>query len=75
MLLGRFDENDERFSFEKSVITGNLTLTAKWAPFEDITYTGMYDDAIVSYTLMDRNLGATTIDIDEPGSEGYFFQR
>ena len=34
----------------------------------------MYDEAIVSYTIMDRNVGATNIDIQDPSSEGFFFQ-
>ncbi|MBQ7074073.1 InlB B-repeat-containing protein [bacterium] len=56
MFLGRFDENNERVLFSERIITGDLTLTAKWGDFEEILYTGILDDAEVSYTIMDRNL-------------------
>lgn len=75
MFLGRFDENDERVLFSERIITGDLTLTAKWGEFEEILYTGIIDDAEVSYTLMDRNLGATSNDINDASSDGYYYQR
>ena len=74
MLLWWFNENGERFRWDDTTLDQDLHLTAHWAEFEDITYTGVYDEAIVSYTIMDRNVGATNIDIQDPSSEGYFFQ-
>ncbi|MCR5411764.1 MAG: hypothetical protein K6E76_01940 [Patescibacteria group bacterium] len=74
MLLGWFDENDQRVSFERTVITGDMTLTAKWASFEDITYTGVIGGTGIAITLMDRNLGATSNNINDPSSDGYYYQ-
>ena len=74
MLLGWFDENDQRVSFERTVITGDMTLTAHWAEFEDITYTGVIDGTGIAITLMDRNLGATSNDVNDPSSDGYYYQ-
>ena len=74
MFLGWFDANGERFMFEGKSISEDITLTAHWAPFNDLVYTGEINGVLKTIVLMDRNLGATSTDLSSLDSDGYFYQ-
>ena len=75
MFLWWFDnlDNDYRFRFASTTITGNLTLYAKWALFNDIVYCDN-TDSTNCITLMDRNMWATTNDNTSVNSYWYYYQ-
>lgn len=60
--------------FEGKTISEDMTLTAHWAPFNDLVYTGIIDGVLKTIVLMDRNLGATSLDLSSLDSDGYFYQ-
>ena len=64
MFMWWFDESSNssyRFKFQWTTITWDLTLTAHWAPFNDIVYTWIIDGNERKIVLMDRNMWATAI--------------
>ena len=54
---------------------GNTLQNANdFSDFEEIVYTWILDDAEVSYTIMDRNLWATSNNVNDSSSDGYYYQ-
>ena len=74
MFLWWFDENWKRFKFVGTVLSWDITLTARWSEFSNIWYYWVVDGEIILIEMMDRNLGATTNDTSNTWSYGYYYQ-
>ena len=80
MFMWWFDESSNsttRYKFQWTILTWDLTLTAHWAPFNDIVYTWIIDWEEKTVILMDRNMWATMVwagETNSTGSYGFYYQ-
>ena len=80
MFMWWFDESSNsttRYKFQWTIITWDLTLTAHWAPFNNIVYTWIVEWEEKRVILMDRNLWAIATwawVVTTPESYWYYYQ-